>query len=153
MARIALLSDHLKLLNDLARALEREWPQWYGVRGDAMTDLRERARPHGLPVGLVAVEGDTAVGTIALAAQGAASHPELSPWIIGLWVEPARRRSGIGSNLLDAACAEARAAGYRNVYTSTVTSARLVERLGWTKIAVGTAFGGDTVEIFKKALD
>jgi predicted N-acetyltransferase YhbS len=150
---MALLSDHLELLDDLARALEREWPRWYGVRGDAMTDLRERARRHGLPLGFVAMDDETVVGTVGLAEQGTASHPELSPWVIGLWVEPARRRKGIGGKLIETACAQARAQSYVNAYTSTVDSARLFERLGWRKIDVGTTFGGDTVEIFKKVLD
>jgi predicted N-acetyltransferase YhbS len=153
MIRIALVCDHVRLLNDLARALEGEWPHWCGARGDAMADLSERARPHGLPLGLVALDDNAPVGTVALAAQGTVSHPQFSPWVIGLWVERAHRRRGIGGKLLDAACAQARAAGDGSVYTSTVNSTGLFERLGWIKIDVGTTFGGDTVEIFKKALD
>ncbi len=152
MVQIALLSDHRALLNDLARAYEREWPQWYGVRGDATADLRDRARASGLPLGLIALEEGAAVGAAALVARGTLSHPQLSPWVAGLWVEPACRRRGIGGMLIEAACAQARGQGYAGAYTSTVTAARLFTRQGWTKIDVGTTFGGETVEIFRKDL-
>jgi predicted N-acetyltransferase YhbS len=115
--------------------------------------LNERAREHGLPLGLVALDDEKAVGTIALVAQGTASHAQLSPWAAGLWVEPSRRREGIGAKLLEAACAQARAEAHANVYASTANSARLFDRHGWTKIAVGTTFGGDSVDIFCKKLE
>jgi hypothetical protein len=62
--RIGLLADHPELLASLAAAYEREWPDWYGVHGDAMTDLRERSRRTGLPVGFAAFERDSVVGAV-----------------------------------------------------------------------------------------
>jgi GNAT superfamily N-acetyltransferase len=153
MVRIDLLHDHPELLNDVARAYECEWPQWYGVRGDATADLRERSRANGLPLGLIAVEDGEALGTAALVRQGSASHPQLSPWVVGVLVIPARRRQGIGGALLDAACARAKAQGYADAYTSTVAAARLLARLSWTRIDTGTTFGGDIVEVFRKQLN
>jgi hypothetical protein len=50
-----------------------------------------------LPLGLVAIEKGPAAGTLAIAEPATLSHPQLTPWIVGFWVETARRKSGIGT--------------------------------------------------------
>ena len=98
---IVRLVDRPDLLPALARAYEAEWPVWYGPKGrDPVADLTERLRRDGLPLALVAVGGDEPVGAVALAARSIASHAHLSPWLIGLWVAPERRRMGLGARLV-----------------------------------------------------
>ena len=150
--RIGLLADHPDLLVPLAAAYERESPEWYGIRGDAMADLRERSRRTGLPVGLVALEEDTVVGALAIAARPTPSHPHLSPWIVGFWVEPSRRNRGIGARLLAAACNHARRDGIVRLYAATATASRLFVCEGWTVIDTGTTHLGTTTNIFSKTL-
>jgi GNAT superfamily N-acetyltransferase len=150
--RIALLADHPDLLVPLARAYERESPEWYGVHGDAMADLRERSRRTGLPLGLVALEGDTVVGALAIAQKSARSHPHLSPWIVAFWVEPSRRNRGIGGQLLASSCSHARQQGISRLYAATAAASSLFAREGWTVIDQGATDLGTKVNIFSKTL-
>lgn len=150
--QIALLADHPEVLIDLAAAIEREWPQWYGEQRDAAADLSERSRSDGLPLGIVALEGGRAIGTLAIADRATPSHLHLTPWIVGLWVDASRRNRGVGSRLMNAACAQAWTAGFEYLYVATATASRLLLREGWRKIDVGTTEGGAKVEIFSMAL-
>lgn len=63
MCEVYLLADRPDLVDALATAYEAEWPGWYGRPGNsARTDLAERLRRDGLPLGLVAIEAGRAVG-------------------------------------------------------------------------------------------
>jgi GNAT superfamily N-acetyltransferase len=151
--RIGLLADHLEHLAPLAAAYEREWPEWYGIHCDAMTDLRERSRRKGLPVGLVALEDGTVIGALAIAAKSASSHPHLSPWIVAFWVEPSRRNHGIGRQLLSAACDHASVQAIARLYASTAAASGLFAREGWTLIDTGATDLGTKTNIFAKTLE
>lgn len=150
--RIGLLADHPEVFRPLAAAYEREWPKWYGVYGDAMTDLTDRSRHSGLPIGLVAVEGDTIVGALTIAERSVSSHAHLSPWIIGFWVEPGRRNRGIGSRLLAGALSHGRREGIACLYAATAAASSLFVREGWTPIDAGTSDLGEKISIFSKTL-
>ena len=146
--KVALLADHPEVLTDLAAAIQKEWPQWYGGYGDAAADLSERSRTTGLPLGLVALENARPVGTLAIADRATPSHAHLTPWIVGFWVDGSRRSRGIGARLLKAACAWAWTAQYEHLYAATATAAPLFLREGWHKMDVGTTEGGVRAEIF-----
>jgi GNAT superfamily N-acetyltransferase len=150
--RIALLAGHPELLAGLAASYEREWPHWYGLRAEAASDLKERSRRSGLPICLIAMEEEQAVGALALAENAISTHPDLSPCVIGLWLEAARRRRGIGAQLLKAASAHARDAGFDGLYSATSVACGLFVREGWSKIDTGTTYGGEQVSIFALTL-
>jgi len=150
--RVALLADHPELLAGLARSYEREWPHWYGVHADAASDLKERSRRSGLPICLIAAEEEQAVGALALADRAISTHPDLTPCVIGLWVEPSRRNQGMAARLLKAAAAHARDAGFDKLYSATSVAGRLFIREGWSKIDTGMTHGGEQVYIFAAAL-
>ena len=150
--RIGLLADHPELLAPLAAAYEREWSDWYGVYGDAMTDLRDRSRRTRLPVGFVAFERDSVVGAVAIAEQSVQSHRHLSPWIVGFWVEPSRRNHGIGGELLAVACDHAKEQDIATLYAATAAASTLFAREGWSMIDKGSTDRGYAVNIFAKAL-
>jgi GNAT superfamily N-acetyltransferase len=139
------------MLVPLAAACEREWPEWYGVHGDAISDLRDRSRRSGFPLGLVALEGDTVIGALTIAEKSVPSHPTLSPWLIGFWVEPTRRNRGVGAQLLAASCRHAREQNIDPLYAASAAASRLFAREGWSKIDTGTTDLGVTVNIFSKA--
>lgn len=151
--RIGLLADHPEMRAPLAAAYERQWPEWYGVHGDAITDLRERSRREGLPVGLVAFEGDTVVGTLAITERSVSSHAHLSPWIVGFWVEASRRNRRIGAQLLAAACDHAHQEDIARLYAATAAAAGLFAREGWSAIDSGTSDLGAKTTIFSKTLE
>ncbi len=150
--RVALLADHPGLLADLAASYEREWPHWYGIHGDATSDLKERSRRSGLPICLIAMEQEQVVGALALAEHAISTHPNLTPCVIGLWVDAARRRRGIGAHLLKAASAHAREAGFEGLYSATSVACRLFLRGGWSKIDTGMTHGREQVSIFARTL-
>ena len=150
--RIGLLADHPERLAPLGAAYEREWPDWYGVHGDAMTDLRERSRRTGLPVGFVAFERDSVIGAVAIAEQSVQSHRHLSPWIVGFWVEPSRRNRGIGGELLAFACDHAKEQDIATLYAATAAASTLFMREGWSMIDKGSTDRGCAVDIFAKTL-
>jgi GNAT superfamily N-acetyltransferase len=150
--RIGLLADHPEALAPLAAAYEHWSPEWYGVHGDAMTDLHERSRRTGLPVGLVAFDLDAVVGALAIAEKSARSHPHLSPWIVGFWVTPSSRNRGIGGQLLTAACNHASGQGIATLYAATAPASSLFVREGWALIDTGTTDLGEKIDIFSKRL-
>jgi len=150
--RIGLLADHPQHLVPLVAAYEREWPDWYGVHGDAMTDLRERSRRDGLPIGFLAFEQGSVVGTVAIAEQSVQSHRDLSPWIVGFWVESSRRNRGIGAQLLAAACDHAKEQDIATLYAATAAASTLFVREGWSMIDKGSTDRGYGVDIFAKTL-
>ena len=149
---VTLLVDHPDLLEPLTAAYQREWPEWYGKRGDAMHDLRERARTTGLPIGWAAVERGEAIGTVAIAETSIRSHMHLSPWIVGFWVKPSRRNQGIGARLLEAACVHARHARMGCLYAATAQATTLFIREGWSLIGVGGSDLGGETKILQKHL-
>lgn len=150
--RIGLLADHTEHLGPLAAAYQHEWFEWYGVHGDAMTDLRERSRREGLPIGLVAFEHDSVVGAVAIAEQSVRSHNHLSPWIVGFWVELSHRNRGIGAQLLAAACNHAKGQGIATLYAATAAASNLFVRDGWSMIDKGSTDLGFGVDVFAKTL-
>jgi len=149
--RIGLLADHPNVLLSLAAALAREWPEWYGVHGDAVSDLRDRSRRSGFPLGLVAIDGDAAIGALTIAEKSVPSHPHLSPWLIGFWVESSRRNRGVGAQLLAASCRHARQQNIDPLYVASADASSLFVREGWSVIDTGTTDLGATVNIFSKA--
>ncbi len=130
--RVALLADHADMLDVLVAGFEVEWPSWYrSGNADARSDLRSRMQRDALPLALVAIRGDSSVGTVSLAANAIGPRPSLTPCLIGLWVAPSHRRTGIGGTLLRAATAEAARLGSKQLYAMTTNVPRLFHREGW----------------------
>jgi GNAT superfamily N-acetyltransferase len=59
------------------------------------------------------------------------THPELSPWLGGVFVLPEYRRRGIGSALIRHSISQAGALGFSHLYLYTNGAERVYERLGW----------------------
>lgn len=129
----ALLIDHKDAIEPLAALFESEWPDWYNARGaSARTDLSERMRRDGLPLGIVALEDGLVLGTCALTASSGGLVTERSPWVGGLVVMPQVRRQGVAKAMLGRAKAEARRLGHRRLYALTADAVHLFERENWT---------------------
>jgi GNAT superfamily N-acetyltransferase len=130
MFKIALLADNPELIPPLAGVFVREWPGYWAGRdaGDA-----ERQLSSG--VWLVAVEDEAPIGVICLRARALpADQLQLMPALMGLLVDPAHRRKGVGGKLIEAAANLARARGDKRLYTTPVEAERLVERQGWRAV-------------------
>ncbi len=127
---IELIADHLEVLPTLTEWYQSEWEPYYGKDGpgDARTDLESRCNHAELPIGLVAIEDNQVLGTAALDLDVTTN---LTPSVVGLLVDPAYRRRGIATALLNAAEDLARQLEYRRLYVSTTVLSDLLNQLGW----------------------
>jgi GNAT superfamily N-acetyltransferase len=129
----------------LGRLMRAGWPGWYGPggAGQAEADLAARCRTAGLPFGVVALDAATGepIGTGALSetSYGAADATE-QPWIVGLIVAPDWRGRGVGSGIVAALEAAARAKGWARVHCATEAGEGVLARRGWMRR--GTAEDG-----------
>jgi len=155
MTEIVPLAGRPDLIERLAEALRLEWADWYGVqpREQTVAELAERARLDGIPLGLVAVDGEVLVGTVALNAASIATHTHLTPWLGGLWVDAAHRGRGTGAALVAACRREAARLGYERLYAATASAGSLFRRDGWRRIdAVELpAHPGERIDVFARA--
>lgn len=154
MPRIVRLADRPELGPALAAALERAWPEWYGAggRADPAAEARLRARADGLPLGLLALgEAGEVIGTVALGERSIATHAHLSPWLVGLWVDPAHRRRGLGTALVRAARREAARLGLPALHAATASAERLFLEDGWRRFDVARLpdHPGETVAVLR----
>ncbi|MEZ4224760.1 MAG: GNAT family N-acetyltransferase [Polyangiaceae bacterium] len=132
-----------ELLPTLAQWFRAEWEPYYGKSGpgDAEEDLSASMRRDELPLCLVALEGDALLGTISLGASSI-SHPQCTPWGRALLVAPFARGRGVGSALVAAVEVEARRLGYAELFMSTDSANRIVERRGWKAIDTAPSLRG-----------
>lgn len=131
---IALLVDRPEALADLVALFVAEWAPWYGPTGagDAEADLAACLNRAKLPLAVVAQGPDGRVlGTAALKHDSLGAELGFGPWLAAVVVHPSCREQGIGSALIAAVEAQARALGFSAIYTSTDAARSLVERRGW----------------------
>ena len=145
------LADHTEVIPILTDWYQSEWEPYYGVHGpgDAQADLRSRCQDEGIPMALVAMEGEHVCGTVALDLDAATN---LTPSVVGLLVGPAYRRRGIAAALLQAAVDQAHALGCHRVYMSTTVLGNLLERLGWQKLGEVTFLNEERGSIYEHDL-
>lgn len=137
MRAIIPLAERPDLVPALAAALVRAWPDWYGPggRADPAREARLRARAEGLPRAVVALDDAGAViGTATLAELSIPTHAHLSPWLVGLWVDPGHRRRGLGAALVRAVRADAARRGLPVLHAATTTAEGLFLADGWTRL-------------------
>jgi GNAT superfamily N-acetyltransferase len=138
-----LLIDHPEAIEPLVALFETEWADWYNPQGaSARSDLSERARRNGLPLGIVAMRDEAVLGTCAIMASSGGLVTERSPWLGGLLVDPAHRRQGVAAALLARAGREAGWLGYRRLYGLTAEASALFESQGWRMI--------DTIDVDRR---
>ena len=128
--KIALLADHTDLLATLADWYANEWEPYYGANGpgDALADLTSRCNRDTIPIGLIALDGDQALGVVALDLDVATN---LTPSVVGLLVTGKYRGRGVAAKLLDSATHLAKSIGYSRLYISTTVLGGHLARKGW----------------------
>jgi GNAT superfamily N-acetyltransferase len=103
-----------------------------------LEQVAERFRTHlnrdRAPLTLVALEGDTILGTASLFLQDMSTRLDLSPWLAAVYVTPEVRRRGIGAALVRAVEEQASALGYTRLYLFTPDQDHFYARLGWTPL-------------------
>jgi predicted N-acetyltransferase YhbS len=129
---IGYLADHPAHVDTLARWHHK---QWHYLDRDRTVEQRAAfLRSHGrgsVPSTVVAVRGDRVLGSASLTAHDMDTHPELSPWLASVYVDPTQRERGIGSALVVRIVDLARDLGQPALYLFTPDKERFYSRLGW----------------------
>jgi GNAT superfamily N-acetyltransferase len=155
--RIVYLADCPQHLVAIATWVHGQWGHLVPSRTLEQVEAKFRKhlnRDHA-PLTLVALEGDepggdgTPVGTASIFLQDMSTRPELSPWMASVYVSPAFRRRGIGSQLVQAVEAKARDLGLARLYLYTPDQERLYDRLGWVTLE-HTVYLGEAVVIMTR---
>lgn len=111
---------------------------------EAMT-ARILAPPVGPKETFVLFDNDEPVGTAALTQQDLKSRPDLTPWLAGVFVEPAFRGRGHASALVRRVEAFALAASVPTLWLHTEAAEPLYARLGWQRVGIEQDNGHPTV--------
>ena len=130
------LAEHRELVPWVAAEHFREWGAGHpGATLERWVMDRAGTFADRIPWTLVALQGETPVGTAGLVHCDMDTHPELTPWLSGVYVAPAWRRRGIGTILVQAAEAKAKEWRMTEIYLYTEHAAALYQRLGWSVLA------------------
>lgn len=134
---INLLADHQGFAPTLAQWLLDHWRSAlpHDTFEARMDRLGDHMRSSGLPMALVAHDGGEVLGTVALRAHDLDGHPDLTPWLGGLFVSPTARRQGLGQALCAAAEQHAVKMGVRQLHLFTLDQQAWYARQGWHTLA------------------
>jgi len=101
--------------------------------------------PGGPNETFVLFDGGQAVGTAGLMRSDLESRPDLTPWLGGLYVEPAFRGRGHATALVRQVEDLARAVPVPTLWLYTLSADRLYLRLGWQHAGVEQEDGRDVI--------
>jgi len=148
MVQIETLAGHPEWMGLLAGWHFAEWhrlyPEW--TIETAQEELTRHSDPNRIPLTLVAVDGNEAVGSVSLVEKDLAGWDHFKPWLASLYVRPDRRGQGIGKLLVWRAVAEARRLDFTELYLFTPGQQAFYAALSWRFIA-HTAAAGEPVSV------
>lgn len=114
------------------------WRAFWRDAGATLDHVRtlvaEGVARRGPPQCFVLLDGGEPVGTASLAASDLDARPDLTPWLAGVYVEPAARNRGCATALVGAVEAAAREASVATLWLYTATAERLYARAGWRTV-------------------
>lgn len=153
MPTIEPLADHPALVPVVARW---HWDAWGaadpGGSAEAWADrLRATARRDGVPATWVAFADGAPAGSVSLVAHDMRTHPELTPWLAGLFVVAEQRGRGLGTALVRRAMDAAAGWGVGRLFLHTATASTLYRRLGWAALS-RELYEGEWVDVMQARL-
>ncbi len=148
MLRIENIADYPDLVETIARWHFQEWGHSdpHGSIATWTEGLRTRMNRERIPATYIAFDADELLGSVTLNDHDMSTRPDLSPWLAGLYVIPARRKQGIGSALVDHAVRSASWMGVTRLYLYSESARGLYDKLGWHHIR-DEYYEGQTVSI------
>ena len=93
----------------------------------------------------ILLHDDQPGGTAALVHSDLGCRPDLTPWLAGVWVEPAYRNRGYASALIRAVEAFALASGVPTIWLYTSSAETLYRKLGWQRCGVEREEGQNVI--------
>jgi GNAT superfamily N-acetyltransferase len=134
--QIELLADRPEAIPVIAGWYWQEWGQHNPERPYA--EFLDRVsgcvyRNH-IPLAYVAMDSKRSLGTASLVECDMETHPELSPWLAGVYVDPRYRHRGIASMLVRKICAKADELGFAELFLYTNSADELYRKLGWVNL-------------------
>ncbi len=150
------LKEFPEQIDPLARAIYSEWNTMYKRQGlsvdQVIEKVRERAVDSVIPLTMIALDGDTLLGSITIKEHDFADHPELSPWLAGVFTLPEHRKKGVGKGLITFAEAIAKETfDVKELFLYTGSASKLYEKIGYETFE--TVDRGDKVlTLMKKSL-
>ncbi len=128
------VGDYLDCLPILARWHYDEWGPLTGAGSFEayLALLTQSAASRTVPSILIAQADGQLLGSANLVAADLPLLPAMTPWLAQLFVEPSRRRRGVGAALVRAVVQRALQLGYGRLYLYTSgTIPQYYSRLGW----------------------
>lgn len=133
---IAYLADYPQYIPTLAAWHHAMWSHLNP--GDTEAERAERLRLHtgrpGIPTTLIALEGETLLGSASLVQNDLTSQPQLTPFLASVYVAPAYRKQGIASALVRRMRDEVTQLGLPQFYLITPDQQQLYAQLGWREL-------------------
>lgn len=110
---------------------------------DRIEKMQRYLKGSKIPAMYIALEGMELLGTAALVESDMDSHPELTPWLASVFVNPAYRKRGIGAALVNKVAEVSAHQGITALYLFTPDQEHFYARLGWQFIAQESYRGGN----------
>jgi N-acetylglutamate synthase-like GNAT family acetyltransferase len=89
-----------------------------------------------IPTMLIAIDGETLLGTAALVESDMDTHPELGPWLASVYIKADQRKRGLGKQLVQALMDFARRQELAQLYLFTPDQSAFYAALGWKMLAL-----------------
>jgi GNAT superfamily N-acetyltransferase len=106
-----------------------------GTVAQRIEELRGHLAGTAVPRTFIALAGAALMGSASLVADDMDTHPELTPWLASVFVDPPYRQRGAGAALVRRVMTAAEQSGIATLSLFTPDQEQLYRRLGWHTIA------------------
>lgn len=147
---IRYLSDDAREISTVAGWLYQEWGHLVEGRtlATAGSKVKQSLSPDEIPMTLVCYLDGELVGTAGIDHSDMSTHPELTPWMVSVFVAPLYRKKGIGTALCKRIINEFVRLNIKKAYLFTPDQENLYARLNWYTI-LREEYRGEQVAIMK----
>ena len=147
MLEIIPLKDRPEAIPIIARWRFDQWGhQIPGSSLETFTQfLQKGLNDDGLPQTWIALSSHRVTGVASLSWHDMHTRQDLSPWLVGVYVNEADRGQGIGSALVNDGVKRAAEMGIDTLWLFTPDQERFYQRLGWQSVEYTHDRGEDVV--------
>jgi GNAT superfamily N-acetyltransferase len=135
----------------LAAKHAQEWAHLYPEQEESqiLTAFSAEAADGHLPLTLLAMDGETLMGSVSLIFGDLPSRPDLDPWLASLFVLHRFRGRGVAGFLIKSALEVFASTGFSTIYLFTENRVSLFRKYGFEYMEDGQC-AGHTVRIMKR---